>query len=62
MNDLNNSIYIEKKVRIQVTPQARKVLSFTKYTEEDLINDYIENNGFSIGGHNVVVFLEKQNK
>ena len=62
LSDLNKPLFYERKVKIEVTPQARRVLALTEFNEDDLINDYIKSNGFSIGGHNLMIFLERQEK
>lgn len=59
MSELDKSLIFERKVKIELTSQARKVLSFTDLNPEDVVDEYLENNKFSIGGHNIVTYLER---
>jgi len=62
MSEKTESLSFERTVKIELTSQARKVLSYTDISEEDVVNDYIKKNKFSIGGHNIVVYLENLNR
>lgn len=57
--DLNKPLVFERQVKIELTSQARKVLSHIGVNPETVVDDYIKNNKFSIGGHNIVIYLER---
>lgn len=54
----NEPLVVKKELVVTVTPQARKVLSQTKYSEEEFLEWALKGQGVSFGGHNVTVFLE----
>lgn len=51
-------IRFRREVEVVVTPQAQRVLNTTKHSLEEFVDWSLERQGFSLGGHNVVVFLE----
>ena len=55
---MKDNIYIERMVKVCMTPQAQKVLSHTPYTIDEFIDWSLHQNNISFGGHNVAVFLE----
>ena len=50
-----------KEVNVVISVQAQKVLEETKYTVEDFKKWALEEQKISLGGHNVVLFLEAMN-
>ena len=52
-------VEIKKEVTIKVTSQALAILSQTKFTPEEFLEWSLKgDNGITLGGHNVCVFLE----
>lgn len=53
------NIIIKKEVEVIITPQAQKVLSSSKYSVEQFSEWALKDRKFSLGGTNVIEFLEK---
>jgi hypothetical protein len=49
-----------KEVEIVISPQAQKILSASNYTLEEFKEWALEDQKISLGGHNVVLFLESR--
>lgn len=46
-----------RNARFTISAQAKKILSHTKYTTEDLMNWY-QDHGIGVGGNDAAFFLE----
>lgn len=59
---LTTNLKTKREVDVVVTTQAQKVLAATDYSVEEFVEWAISRNGFSLGGHNVMLFLESRGK
>lgn len=58
MSDSNKPMVIREEIEIVITPQAQRVLSQTKYSIDDFKEWALNSNKISLGGANVMNFLE----
>ena len=56
--NITTNLQFRKEVDIIVTTQARRILSQSKYTVEDFLEWTMKDRKFSLGGHDVSLFLE----
>ena len=50
-------MYMKREVEVRLSDQAKTILQATEFSEEEVI-DYVTKDGFSIGGREVIGFLE----
>ena len=58
--EIKDSILFKKEVEIAITPQAVKILRKSNVPVEDFLNWCLVENKISFGGHNVMLFLERE--
>ena len=60
MDDLNQPRIIERTLKVVLSPQARKIIKEAGKSEDEFIEWSLEVNKISLGGHNVMLWLEKK--
>lgn len=60
MEDLNKSRVIDAQLKVVLSPQARKILKEAGKSEDEFIEWALIDNKISLGGHNVMLWLEKK--
>jgi len=51
---------MKKSVDISFSDQAKMILTETGYDKEEVVNYLLENGGFTVGGHEVISFLDSR--
>lgn len=59
---IKDNIIIKKECEIIITPQAQMIIASSKYSIEDFTKWSLVDSKISLGGNNVVIFLEKMYK
>ena len=59
-DDLNKPRIIEANLKVVISPQARKILREAGKSEDEFIEWSLNENKISLGGHNVMLWLEKK--
>lgn len=59
-DDLNNPRIIDATLKVVISPQARKILKEAGKSEDEFIEWALQENKISLGGHNVMLWLEKK--
>lgn len=52
---------MEKTIDISFSDQAQTIVDAAEVDEEDVVDFLIEAGGFTVGGNEVIAFLEKNN-
>jgi hypothetical protein len=59
---LDESLISEEKVNIEISSQARRILSQSTYSVDAFKKWYLKNKSFTLGGQNVMFFLEAMSR
>lgn len=59
---LDESIISEETVKVEVSSQARRILSQSTYSVDAFKKWYLKNKSFTLGGQNVMFFLEAMSR
>lgn len=57
---ITEQIAIKREVEVIITPQALRILKEANRDVNEFIDWCLQDNKISFGGHNVMLFLEKQ--
>ena len=57
---IKEPIRIKREVEVEITPQALRILKQSKVEVEKFLDFCLVENKISFGGHNVMLYLEKQ--